>query len=105
MAVRPNIIPSPYLTVLFAPVVNAVEYRISRAAEGEAEVAIFQGPVSAFLYLADMCALGAPIPFQKCTYLDWTIKPNVIYTYWVRTIYSHDVASPPSAPATAYRTQ
>ncbi len=104
-AIRPNIIPSPYLRIEFTSVANAVEYRISRSADGGPETDVFQGAPSALIYLGSYCAPGSPIPGPLCTYFDRSIKPSVIYTYWVRTIYSGGVASPPSGPATAYRTQ
>lgn len=104
-AYRPNIIPSPYLKIEFNSVANAAEYRISRAADDGPETVIFQGTPSTFVYLGSSCVPGSPIPGQVCSYFDRSIKPSVIYTYWVRTIYNGGVASPPSRPATAHRTQ
>lgn len=102
---RPSIIPTPYLQIQFAPVPSAVEYRVSRSAEGGPETVIFQSAVSAFVTPGFTCKVGDRIPYNRCTYNDQSVKPLVVYTYWIRTIYSGDVASPPSHPATAHRTQ
>ncbi len=104
-ATRPNILPTPYLRIEFGSVVNAVEYRISRSADGGPETAIFQGAPSTLVYLRSYGAPGTPIPGEACTSFDRSIRPSVVYTDWVRTIDSGGVISPPSRPATAYPTQ
>lgn len=106
-ATTPNIIPSSYLRLDFGSVANAVEYRVSRSADGGPEVVIHQGPIRDFVYRGNDCTPGAPIPHppipnEICTYLDWNnITSFVTYTYWVRAVYPYDVVGPPSRPATA----
>ncbi len=103
-----NAITTPHLFIEFSPVANAVEYRVSRSADGGPEADIFQGPVAAFLYPGQDCTPPPPggrLPGHVCVYFDRNVMPSVTYTYRVRTIYAGGVASPPSGPATGQRSQ
>jgi hypothetical protein len=103
-----NAITTPHLFIEFSPVANAVEYRVSRSADGGPEADIFQGPIAAFLYPGQDCTPPPPagrLPGHVCVYFDRNVLPSVYYTYRVRTIYSGGVASPPSGPATGQRSR
>lgn len=94
---------TPHLSIEFSAVADAVEYRVSRSADGGPETDIFQGPVAAFLYQGQDCTPAARIPGHLCVYFDRNVMPSVYYTYRVRTIYSGGVASPPSGTSTGQR--
>ncbi len=96
-------ITTPHLSVEFSAVANAVEYRVSRSADGGPETDIFQGPIAAFLYPGQDCTPAVRPTGHFCVYFDRNVMPSVSYTYRVRTIYSGGVASPPSGPATGQR--
>jgi hypothetical protein len=97
---------TPHLSIEWNAVANAVEYRVSRSADGGPETDIFQGPIAAFVYQGFQdCTPAARIPGHLCVYFDRNVMPSVYYTYRVRTIYSGGVASPPSGSSTGQRPQ
>lgn len=98
-ATTTNRIPTPHLVIEFSAVAGAVEYRVIRSADGGPETDIFQGPIAAFLYPGQDCTPALRVPTRLCIYFDRNVKPAVVYTYWVRTIYPGGVASPPSRSA------
>ncbi len=84
-----NAIVTPHLSIEWSAVADAVEYRVSRSADGGPETDIFQGPVATFLYPGQQdCTPAARLPGHLCVYFDRNVKPSVYYTYRVRTIYS-----------------
>jgi hypothetical protein len=90
-------IPTNYVKAQFPPVAGVTGYRLTRSADGGAEVVVFEG---GYGWFAMIPGYGCTSGTNWCAWSDWKISSSVTYTYWVRAIFPGPVVGPPSPAAT-----